>query len=336
MDIEKISMFFQKVGQEVWENGELSPSNKAILRSISVNQIRQYREQFQQMVFQESRRWANTPVRQELLDAAINCAQVFSNDFDYYVKDCLDILCDNKGNAIINKLLSRTSQYINNYVVVEDTDEIDDATYQQMRSQFKQFILLFQEQMRNHGFTKVNEERVKEILRNLSEEDIRTIREVLRKFALKAIDTETEIYSQIPPVWRAEAKNFFKSAVNLCAGVLDENLIYDCLQIGLDATYNNINQEEIQNRIFKRLAQQLNQWAAQRKLYVKKASSAGTAKILPLTQQLTIQFNETNNYQIQQLQAEIKRLQKQIQDLKAEREREREQRTRFRWFQLPY
>jgi hypothetical protein len=112
----------------------------------------------------------------------------------------LDILCDNKGSAIINKLLSHTSQYINNYVVVEDTSEIDDATYQQMRSQFKQIIYYVQEQIRSHGFTKVDEERGKEILRNLSVEDIRTIREILRKFALKTIDTETELYSQIPAV----------------------------------------------------------------------------------------------------------------------------------------
>ncbi|RHZ36950.1 hypothetical protein [endosymbiont GvMRE of Glomus versiforme] len=311
---EQMIMLVQKVGREVWENGELSPGSRAILRSISVSQIRQYREQFQQKVFQQLRYWANTPAQQELLDAAINCGQVFANDFDYYCKDCLDILCDNKGSAIINKLLSHTSQYINNYVVVEDTSEIDDATYQQMRSQFKQIIYYVQEQIRSRGFTKVDEERGKEILRNLSVEDIRTIREILRKFALKTIDTETELYSQIPAIWRTETKNLFKSIVNLCAGILDENLIHDCLQIGLD---NNVSHEEAQNRILKRLAQQLNTWAAQRKFYVKKASPTSMTKILPLTQQLT---NETNNYQVQQLQEEIKRLQKQIQDLKAERE----------------
>jgi predicted RNase H-like nuclease (RuvC/YqgF family) len=58
---------------------------------------------------------------------------------------------------------------------------------------------------------------------------------------------------------------------------------------------------------------------------VKKASPTSMTKILPLTQQLT---NETNNYQVQQLQEEIKRLQKQIQDLKAERERERERESK--------
>ena len=53
---------------------------------------------------------------------------------------------------------------------------------------------------------------------------------------------------------------------------------------------------------------------------MKKASTAAINKILPITQQITTQFNETN---IHQLQEQIKRLQKEIQDLKAERERER-------------
>ncbi|CAJ0761498.1 22154_t:CDS:2 [Entrophospora sp. SA101] len=171
-NIKQIAMFFQKVGQEIWEQGELSPDNKAIL--------------------------PNTPAQQELLDAAINCSQAFSNDFDHFAKDCLDILCNNKGNAIINKLLARFSQYINNYVAVEDTSEIDDATYQQMRSNFEQIIHYVKEQLRNRGFTKMDEEKEKEILRNFSVEDIRAAREVLRKFAIKAIDTETEIYNQIP------------------------------------------------------------------------------------------------------------------------------------------
>jgi hypothetical protein len=197
-NIKQIAMFFEKVGKEVWEQGELSPGSKAILRSISVQDIRRYREQFQQMTFQQLRQRANTPVEQELLDAAVNCGQVFSNDFDLFAKDCLDILCNNKGNAIINKLLARTSQYINNYVIVEDTSEIDKATYQQMRSGFEQIILYIQKQLANRGFTKMDEERGKEALRNLSVEDIRAVRETLRKFALKAIDTEAEIYNQIP------------------------------------------------------------------------------------------------------------------------------------------
>ena len=167
-----------------------------------------------------------------------------------------DILCNNKGNAIINKLLARTSQYINNYVIVEDTSEIDEATYQQMRSGFEQIILYIQKQLANRGFTKMDEERGKEVLRNLSVEDIRAVRETLRKFALKAIDTEAEIYNQIPVTWRAEAKHLLKSTVNLLAGMLDENLIHDCLQIGLN---ESLSPEEMKNRMLKRITQQLNQ-----------------------------------------------------------------------------
>ena len=43
-------------------------------------------------------------------------------------------------------------------------------------------------------------EKAKEVFSKLKVEDIRAIREILRKFALKAIDTETEIYNQIPVV----------------------------------------------------------------------------------------------------------------------------------------
>lgn len=126
--------FMRKIGKEIWENGELSSSSKSILRSISISDIRKYREQFQQTTFQQLRHQANTPRQQELLSALINFGQVFSDNIDYFVKECLDILCNNKGNSIINKLLSHISQQINSYVVVEDTSEVDDATYQQMRS----------------------------------------------------------------------------------------------------------------------------------------------------------------------------------------------------------
>src|SRR6266513_2262203 len=62
----------------------------------------------------------------------------------------------------------------------------------------------------------------------------------------------------------------------------------------------------------------------QRRLYVKKASSATINKILPITQQLTTQMNtdNDNNHQVQQLQEKINKLRQEIQDLKAERERE--------------
>src|SRR5438105_4221172 len=60
----------------------------------------------------------------------------------------------------------------------------------------------------------------------------------------------------------------------------------------------------------------------QRRLYVKKASSATINKILPITQQLTTQMNtdNDNNHQVQQLQEKINKLRQEIQDLKAERE----------------
>jgi hypothetical protein len=38
--------------------------------------------------------------------------------------------------------------------------------------------------------------------------------------------------------------------------MLDENLIHDCLQIGLN---ESLSPEEIKNRMFKRITQQLNQ-----------------------------------------------------------------------------
>jgi len=38
--------------------------------------------------------------------------------------------------------------------------------------------------------------------------------------------------------------------------MLDENLIYDCLQIGLN---ESLSSEEMQNRMIKRIAQQFNQ-----------------------------------------------------------------------------
>ena len=96
-------------------------------------------------------------------------------------------------------------------MVIEDTSEIDDATYQQIRSSFEQ-IIHYVKELKSRGFTKMDEEEGKEMLRNLSVEDIRAIREILRKFAIKAIDTETEIYNQIPVVWRKETKHFLKEA----------------------------------------------------------------------------------------------------------------------------
>jgi hypothetical protein len=106
-------------------------------------------------------------------------------------------------------------------------------------------------------------------------EDILTTREIFRKFALKAIDSETEIYSQIPPAWRTESKNLLKSMVNLLAGILDENLLHDLFQNLIDAYYyHKISEEEVKKKMVKSLTQQLNKWAAQRKLYVKKASFA--------------------------------------------------------------
>lgn len=189
MDIDnnkQVVMFFQKIGKEVWEQGELSPGSKAVLRSISVQDIRRYREQFQQMAFQQLRQRANNPAQQELLDAITNCAQAFSNDFDRFIKECLDILCNNKGNAIINKLPAHFSQYVNNYVIVEDTSEIDDATYQQIRSGFEQ-IVHYVKELKSRGFTKMDEEEGKEMLRNLSAEDIRATRKFCENLPSKLL-----------------------------------------------------------------------------------------------------------------------------------------------------
>ncbi|CAJ0917099.1 7192_t:CDS:2 [Entrophospora sp. SA101] len=113
-----------------------------------------------------------TPEKQELAQAIMNFAQTFGNE-DRWLKECLDILCDNKGNTLINKLLRHFSQKAESLVIVEDTGEIDDATYQKMKN-------------------------TKEFFAKLRVEGIRAVRETLRKFALKAIDTETEIYTQIP------------------------------------------------------------------------------------------------------------------------------------------
>ncbi|CAH1758690.1 3484_t:CDS:2 [Entrophospora sp. SA101] len=124
-----------------------------------------------------------TPEKQELAQAIMNFAQTFGNE-DRWLKECLDILCDNKGNTLINKLLRHFSQKAESLVIVEDTGEIDDATYQKMKNRAA-----------NPGLA---QEKAKEFFAKLRVEGIRAVRETLRKFALKAIDTETEIYTQIP------------------------------------------------------------------------------------------------------------------------------------------
>ena len=52
----KIQKFCFKIWQEIDENGELSPASKATLRSVSIFDIRQHREEFQQEALQQIRR----------------------------------------------------------------------------------------------------------------------------------------------------------------------------------------------------------------------------------------------------------------------------------------
>lgn len=324
-NINQIQRFAAKIGQEIYENGELSPSSKAILRSISVQNIRSYREAMLQMLSQELQK-ANTPEKQELAQAIMNLARAFGNE-DRWLKECLDILCDNKGNTLINKLLRHFSQKVDSLVIVQDTSEIDNATYQKMRSDFQQWVQLFMKAIKDP--TLANAEKGKEFLRNSSVEDIRVARETLRKFALKAIDTETEIYAKIPSAWRAEAKRALKSVVNLFAGVLDENLIYDCLQIVLN---EGISDKAKESELFKRLARQLNNWAAQKKFYVRAASKTNSIKTLNWTEELIDQLNDDNSQQIQQLQEEIKQLREQIQELEEKQKRNPDQReSNYYW-----
>src|SRR6266487_7205731 len=61
---------------------------------------------------------------------------------EHFVKDLLDILCDNKGNYIIKKLLLRISQQIDKFVEVEDTTKLNEVTYQQLKGSLRQMVKL--------------------------------------------------------------------------------------------------------------------------------------------------------------------------------------------------
>jgi hypothetical protein len=117
-DIKEVIGLIEKIGREIYLDGELSSSSKTILRSISLADIRKSREQMQKMAFQElrksilaSKRGAPYAEKQELIEAIVNFSQVYADEnFDIFAKECLDILVNNKGNVLINKLLAHFTQ----------------------------------------------------------------------------------------------------------------------------------------------------------------------------------------------------------------------------------
>jgi hypothetical protein len=136
--------------------------------------------------------------QQEAYHAAVDLTFIFIDE--YFVKDLLDILCDNKGNYIIKKLILRTSQQIDKFVEVEDKTPLDEATYQQLKGNIRKVVRLL-----NSGqvpsLSPGQIENLKQQMRGVSREEIGTTMELGRKFFLKALDDpELDNYMQEIPL----------------------------------------------------------------------------------------------------------------------------------------
>ena len=174
---------------------------------------------------------------------------------EYFVKDLLDILCDNKGNHIVKKLLLRISQQIDKFVEVEDNNELDEATYQQLKGNIEKVFRLA-----NSGLllepSAAQFEEAKQSMRNVSKDEIGAATEIMRKFLLKVLDDpEIDKYLQeIPAAWRPESKLLAKSCVNLLFGLFERDLIYDIIPFALDAAEGKeVKEQEIFSLISKYL-----------------------------------------------------------------------------------
>jgi hypothetical protein len=88
----------------------------------------------------------------------------------------------------------------------------------------------------------------------------------------------------------------------------------------LDAMDRKINEQEALSRFLPLLTKCLKKWVSQRRLYIKKGSSAAQAKTL--TKQIFDQLTENNSQQqIQQLQEQITQLQTRIWELEQEKQK---------------
>ena len=138
------------------------------------------------------------PDQQEVAHAVIDLTFIFIDE--HFAKDLLDILCDNKGNYIIKKLILRVSQQIDKFVEVEDKTPLDEATYQQLKGNIKKVVKLL-----NSGslpsFSSSQIENLRQMMREASREEIGAALELCRKFFLKALDDpELDNYLQEIPV----------------------------------------------------------------------------------------------------------------------------------------
>jgi hypothetical protein len=193
------------------------------------------------------------PAQQEAAQAGMDLFFVFVDE--YFVKDLLDILCDNKGNYIIRKLVSRISQQIDRFVEVEDTTELDEATYQELKGNVRKVVRL----LNSGSLPEPNPDQLKQAIRQINREDIGTSLELMRKFFLKVLD-DPELYNylhEIPAAWRPELKTLGKSCVNFFFGFLDRDLLYELLPLALDAMDQKINDQEALSRFLPILTKHL-------------------------------------------------------------------------------
>ena len=322
-NIAEISWLFENIGKEIWENGELSSQSKSILISGSISQLRNYKEQGRQMLIAQVRANKNhLPEWQEAFELGLDFTLIIFDE--YFVKDLLDILCDNKGNYIIKKLLLRTSQQIDKFVEVEDTTELDEATYQQLKGNIEKVVRLA-----NSGLLPepgpAQIENWKQILRQTSPEEIGAVFEVMRKFALKVLeDPELDVYlQQIPAAWRPELKTLGKSFINLAFATFNRDLFYDFIPVLLDAEWyaadQKVSNQELEARTLSIITKHLKKWIAQKKLYIKKSLAyQSQPDTLNLVQQSFNQLTfDRSQQKIQQLQTEISQLQTRIQKLES-------------------
>jgi hypothetical protein len=316
--IGNITLLLDKISREIWENGELSSQSKLILKSVDINQLRSYKEQGWQMLIDQISQLPSD--QQEAYHAAVDLTFIFIDE--YFVKDLLDILCDNKGNYIIKKLILRTSQQIDKFVEVEDKTPLDEATYQQLKGNIRKVVRLL-----NSGqvpsLSPGQIENLKQQMRGVSREEIGTTMELGRKFLLKALDDpELDNYMQeIPLAWRSELKTLGKSLTNLVFGLFNRDLFYDFFPVVLDMIEqeeagSKISQKEALDRILPLLTKHLKKWVAQKRLIIQKSPPATSqSKSLNLIQQHFQLIETSSSQQTQALQEEVSRLKDRISQL---------------------
>ena len=235
------------------------------------------------------------------------------------------IFCDNKGNYIIKKLILRISQQIDKFVEVEDKTPLDEATYQQLKGNIRKVVKLLSSRS-FPSFSSSQIENLKQMIREVSREEIGTTLELCRKFLLKVLDDpELDNYLQeIPAAWRSEFKTLVKSSTNLIFGLFNRDLFYDIIPVVLDMVEQekatgSINQKEVLARILPSLTKHLKKWVAQRKLIIQKTPpTTSQSKSLNLIQQYFQPIETSGSQQTQQLQEEINQLKDQINQLKEE------------------